>query len=380
MLRSMMESMYDELRKEILLMTDTMLDLYSDYLLSSFGATTATGLSRLLSGAVSHDQVTRFLSDSVKTSADLWRVVKPLVRQMESAEGVLLVDDSIEEKPYTDENEIVCWHYDHSKGRNVKGINFLSVLYHSQGVNLPVAFHLVAKTESYADTKSGKTKRRSPTTKNDHMRQLLQVCMHNRIAFRYVLTDSWYASADNMMFIKHELKRDFIMALKSNRKIALSADDKVQGRYHVLNTLDLPEGTVQEVYLESVDFPLRLTQQRFTNEDGSTGTLYLVTSDLTLDWTALTTTYQTRWKVEEYHRSLKQNAALAQSPTRTVTTQTNHFFAALCTFVKLEWLRTQTKLNHYALKSKLYLSALQMAYASLQALQPLRLHSADPTA
>ena len=54
-------------------MTKELLDLYSDYLLSSFGTTTATGLSRLLDGAVSHDQVTRFLSEKVKTSSDLWR-------------------------------------------------------------------------------------------------------------------------------------------------------------------------------------------------------------------------------------------------------------------------------------------------------------------
>jgi hypothetical protein len=37
-------------------------DLYSDYLLASFGATTATGLSELLEGEVSHDQVTRYLA------------------------------------------------------------------------------------------------------------------------------------------------------------------------------------------------------------------------------------------------------------------------------------------------------------------------------
>ncbi|MEJ7709636.1 MAG: hypothetical protein WKF84_07195 [Pyrinomonadaceae bacterium] len=51
-----------------------MLDLYSDYLLASFGATTATGLSELLSGDVSHDQVTRYLSGQKKTSADLWQI------------------------------------------------------------------------------------------------------------------------------------------------------------------------------------------------------------------------------------------------------------------------------------------------------------------
>jgi hypothetical protein len=353
-------------------MSKELLDLYSDYLLSSFGATTATGLSRLLAGAVSHDQITRFLSEKVKGSRDLWRVVKPLVRQIESEAGVIIFDDSIEEKPYTDENEIICWHYDHSQQRNVKGINFLTALYHSQGVSLPVAFHLVAKTESYLDKKSGKMKRRSLMTKNDHYRQMLQVCVQNEIPFRYVLNDSWYAAADNMMFIRHELTRHFIMALKSNRKVALSLQDKSQGRYQTVSLLDLPEGTVREIYLESVDFPLLLTKQLFTNEDGSIGILYLVTSDLTLDAAHLTTIYQTRWKVEEYHRSLKQNASLDKSPTRTVTTQTNHFFAALCTFVKLEWLRTQTNLNHYALKSKIYLSALLSAFQSLQALQPLR--------
>lgn len=38
------------------------LDLYSDYLLSSFGQTTATGLARVLEGGLSHDQITRMLA------------------------------------------------------------------------------------------------------------------------------------------------------------------------------------------------------------------------------------------------------------------------------------------------------------------------------
>lgn len=122
-------------------------DLYSDYLLASFGATTATGLSELLEGEVSHDQVTRYLAGAKKTATDLWRTVKALVREVQSETGVLILDDSIEEKPYTDENDIVCWPYDHSKDRILKGINFLTALYRSQGVNIPVGFHLVAKTE-----------------------------------------------------------------------------------------------------------------------------------------------------------------------------------------------------------------------------------------
>src|SRR3989337_2482054 len=140
---------------------DELLDLYSDYLLSAFGPATATGLSALLEGCVSHDQVQRFLALPQRTSADLWRIAKPHVRKIERKEAVMIVDDSIAEKPYTDENDIVCWHYDHSKDRMIKGINFISALYHSAGLSLPVGFELIAKTEHYVDPKDGKEKRRS---------------------------------------------------------------------------------------------------------------------------------------------------------------------------------------------------------------------------
>ena len=53
-------------------------DLYSDYLISSFGAVTATGLSEILDGAISHDKITRMLSQPAQTSKDFWFKVKPL--------------------------------------------------------------------------------------------------------------------------------------------------------------------------------------------------------------------------------------------------------------------------------------------------------------
>ena len=87
----------------------------------------------------------------------------------------------------------------------------------------------------------------------------------------------------------------------------------------------------------------------------------------------MTTLYQRRWNVEPYHKSLKQNASLEKSPTQTVTSQTNHLFASLCGYVKLEMLKRSTKLNHFALKSKLYLRAVQFAFDAFQQLQPIRL-------
>ena len=295
------------------------------------------------------------------------------MRQIEAADGVLILDDSIAEKPYTDENDIICWHYDHSQDRSVKGINFMTCLYHASGYSLPVGFSIVAKTEHYVDKKDGKQKRRSPVSKNEEYRALLRAAVRNQIPFKYVLSDVWYSAADNMQFIKHELGKDFVMPLKANRKVALNLDAKHAGQWLRLDQMTLEANTPTPLYLETVDFPLMLIKQVFVNGDGSTGIQYLVSSQTTLTADQVTTIYRTRWAVEPYHKSLKQNASLEKSPTQTVTSQSNHLFAALYAYIKLEWLRKATHLNHFALKTKLYLTALQSAFLTLRQLQPVHL-------
>jgi hypothetical protein len=357
-------------------MSTDILELYSDYLLSAFGHTTATGLSRMTGGVVSHDKITRFLAQKELNSSELWRLVKPLVRELEDEDsGVLIIDDTIEEKPYTDESELVCWHYDHSKGRNLKGINLLSTLYQVGEVSIPVAFELVKKTQWVFNEKNKRWQRKSPETKNELYRRMLEASQKNRIGFRYVLNDVWYASSENMRYIKQELEKEFIMPLKANRKVALSLEEKKRGEYEQVGSLELLEpGTVREVYVEQVEFPLLLIKRVFKNEDGSEGVLYLASSDVTLDYERITTIYQRRWKVEEYHKSLKANASLAKSPTKTTRTQSNHCFASIWAFVKLERMKLATKMNHFALRSRLCLKAVQAAF---QELQSLRLAGAD---
>ncbi|MGI8545650.1 MAG: IS701 family transposase [Aridibacter sp.] len=350
-----------------------MLDIYSDYLLASFSQTTATGLSTLMNGEISHDQVTRFLSSEKKTSKDLWRVVKPFQRKINSSDGVLIIDDSIEEKPYTDENDIICWHYDHSKKRTIKGINFVSLLYHNQDISLPLGFELVAKTEAYLDKKTQETKRCSPITKNEMARSMILQAVKNGVLFRFVLFDIWFASAENLMFIKHDCQKDVICPIKGNRKVALSLDDKINGRYQTVSTLEIKPNAELEIYFQGVDFPCKLIKQVFTNEDGSIGIQYLITSDTTLSRDQMIEIYQKRWNVECYHKSLKQNVSLAKSPTQTETTQTNHFFAALCGYIKLEMLKVETKTNHFAMKTKLYVNALQSAFQTLQEMNPVQI-------
>jgi hypothetical protein len=240
-------------------------------------------------------------------------------------------------------------------------------------VSLPVGLRLAAKTEQYTDKKDGKTKRRSPISKNEHYKALLRQADHSHILFRFVLNDVWYASAENMRLIKGELERDFIMPLKTNRKVALSKQDKQQGRHVRVNAVTLEVGEVRIVYLEGVEFPLVLCKQVFINEDGHTATQYLVCSDVQCSFDQITTIYHKGWNVEEYHKSLKQNVSLEKSPTHTVCTQTNHLFASLCGYIKLELLKVSKHLNHFALKSSIYLRALQVAFDTFRQLQPVRL-------
>jgi hypothetical protein len=72
-----------------------LLDTYSDYLLYSGGQTTATGLSNLLVGEISHDKITRFLSSEPFDEKTLWKKVKKAVRAFEQEEACLIFDDTV---------------------------------------------------------------------------------------------------------------------------------------------------------------------------------------------------------------------------------------------------------------------------------------------
>lgn len=355
-------------------MDKALLDLYSDYLLSSFSLATATGLSSMVDGVYSHDQITRFLGQPNYDQKDYWQVIKPVVRQVEQDDGLVLVDDTIEEKPYTDESDLVCYHFDHSQGRSVKGINLLNFVYHvttaqDEEISIPIAWEAVMKPDIYQDPKTGKDKRRSEITKNELARQRLKVLSQiNQVRFKYVVNDIWFSSKENMNWIKKELHKEFVMALKDNRLVALSEADKGQGRFVALAEVDLKPGQCRLVYLKSVDFPVLVAKQIFTNQDGSTGTLYLVSSDTTLTYDQLTAIYHKRWNVEVIHKSLKQNAALEKSPTKTIRAQSNHIFGSMVAVTKLECLTLTRQTNHFALKSKLYLKAVKAAFDELRAL------------
>jgi hypothetical protein len=343
-----------------------LLDLYTDYLMVAPSYSTATGLSAVTDNQVSHDQITRLLSGNL-CSGTLWREVKPMVHDIRTPEGLLIIDDSIEPKKHTKTNPMITWHYDHCTGKSVKGVNFINSFYYSPkyDMGLPIGVEFITKNVEFTDTK-GKVKRKSSETKNEMMRRMVKQANYN-VGFHYVLADSWFSSWENMKCITDDCKSDFIMAIKSNRVVALSQEDKSKGIFTSIESLGL-EGRTMSVYLKQYDNPVLIGKQVFKNGDGSTGTLYLASSDLDLDYQSLTTIYQKRWKVEEFFRSIKNNTAFAKAPTKTVKTQQAHFTASMIAFCKLERLKIRTSKNHYAMKNQIWLAATKVAWKELDRL------------
>ena len=223
-------------------------------------------------------------------------------------------------------------------------------------------FDIIAKY-GYCDIKSKKELRKSVDTKNELMRKQIVHALRNQLKFSYVLADSWYSSGANMKFI-HERKKYFIFDLKSNRLATLG--DRNNPNWQNINQLDVQPFKPTKVWLKDVELSILLIKQVFINKDGSTGVKFLATNNLNLSSDDFNDLYKRRWSVEEYHKSFKQNTCMTKSPTRTVKTQSTHIFASIVSYIKLERYKFSTKLNHFALKSKLYINAAKAALKELE--------------
>ena len=345
---------------------DKILDLYINYLICGNGKATATGLSKMTNGEVSHDQITRYLSSCEQGEVELWAEVKDFIEDRKDEECFLIIDDTIAEKPYTDVNTINTWHYSSLKGDYVKGMNILTCLAQYDDASIPINYRIIGKDTEVYDPKTQTTKLKSSKTKNELFRELLQHSFEREVQFKYILADNWFCSKENMNFIHNELNKLFIIGIKSNRLVALSDEDKRKGNYHKISALELKDEEAIKVFVKSVKYPLLLIKKIFTNENGSKGVLYLVTNDIKLNGNDIYAIYQKRWKIEEYHKSIKQNTSLCKSPTKKMKTQKNHVFASICAFVRLEMLKLKSSMNHFALKAKMTIFANIASFENLQ--------------
>ena len=293
-----------------------------------------------------------------------------MVRTIEREDGVLIFDDTIQEKPHTDENELICWHFDHSKNRSVKGLNLLNCIYQAGDVSVPVAYELVRKPIPFCDLQTRRVKRKSEVTKNQLLRQMLRTCQQNRLSYRYVLADSWFAAKENLLFIRQDLKKHCIVALQSNRTVALSPQDKAHGRFVRIDTLDWSDPTPVTAWIKGLPFPVLLHRQVFTNKDDSTR--HFVSGPVVIS-THTETPLRRSIKNDGKSKSFtKRSSPMPRWPSRRLNGSapkaTTSLWAIYAAF-SLEWLRIKHRMNPFALRSKLYLKAIRHAFDELQQLK-----------
>ncbi len=333
-----------------------LIDIYINFSISSFGKIEMTKLSEILDGVYSHDVFTKMLlnyNKNIDIDKELWYRVKEMLRDYEDERnGCILINDSILNKPHTKENKIVCWHYDHTVGRYVKGICMLNFHYtNADGISIPLDYEIISKTEEYFDKKTNKIKRKSKYTKNEILREkLLLLNFTNKIKYKYVLMDSWFTSNENIEFIDRVLNKKFISPLKANRDVALSFKDKIAGKYVSISSIDIESCSSRLVYIRGYNKALKITKQ--VSKDGNDGEstyLYLIT-------------------IEEYHKSLKQNLKIEHSPTKVKSSQKVHIFLSVCGFIELEKLRLNYNMNQFAIKQKVYIEALKASFKKVNEL------------
>jgi DDE superfamily endonuclease len=359
------------------------MDLYTDFLLTSPNIVSAGLVSEVVNKEYSHDKITRMLAQNILDQKEYWQVIKPTVRQVEKVKGVISIDDTIEEKPYTDENEYISWHFDHTVGHSVKGINILTFTYvntdFSLPVKLPIAFELVKKDTTQTKTvkKDGKlTTTTTPCasiTKNELVRQRLHCLVYqNHVVFGYVAFDTWFSSADNINFIVNDLKKHVVCGIKDNRTVCFDVTKpKKEQQWLQVSATSIEPNKAYKVRLKDVPFDVLLVKRVYHNLDGSVGVQYLICTDTDLNAEQIDDLYKQRWSSEDLHKSLKQNTALEKMPAKTQNAQANHVFASMVAQVKLECVKLATKKNHYQLKRNILIHALKSAWSQINELKEL---------
>jgi putative transposase len=255
-----------------------------------------------------HDAYTRLLHRLEPDSATLWNDVHP---QISGTTGSLILDDSVLDKPFARKMDLVHYHWSGKHHRVVKGIDLMTLLWTDGDRHLPCDYRLYDKP---SDHKS----------KNDHFQDLLRVAKERGMQPECVLFDGWYSSLENLKLLK-ELQWRWLTRLKANRRVN---PDRTGLR--ALSTVDIAAtGTV--VHLERYGL---IKVFRIEAKDGTTE--YWATNDLEMDDLLRLRFAEDSWKIEEYHRGLKQVTNVERCQCRAEVAQRNHIGLALRAFVVME--------------------------------------------
>lgn len=230
---------------------------YIDFLVASPRAVSGTAAARTQpprANPAAHDAYTRLLHRLEPDPATLWAEAAPLVRR---GGGVLVLDDTVLDKPYAKRMDLVARQWSGKHGRVVWGIGLVTLLWSDGEALIPCDYRLY---ETEADG----------LTKNDHARDLLAGAKARDFAPAMVLFDSWYASLAKLKAIRAH-GWPWLTQLQANR--AVNPDGTGTRR---LDQCAIAESGTR-VHLQG-DGPIVVF--RLVSTDGDTE--YWATSDLTL--------------------------------------------------------------------------------------------------
>jgi hypothetical protein len=289
--------------------------------------------------AVSHDSINRFLLREQYTPKDLFEEVKS---SLILTAGTLSVDDSVEDKPYRDPSKsaFVDFFWSGKHKRSVKGINLITLYYtDTAGSSYPVNFRIYDKAE-------GKTK-------NDYFREMVLEVVEWGIEPAWVTGDSWYSSLENLKFLRDQ-KVGFLFGIANNRKVSIE-----RGTSLLVRTVEIPgEGLM--VYLKAFGW-VRVFCQPFKNEPRY---YILYRPDLEalqqLTRETFRAVHDDHWKIECFHRVIKQVCNIERFYVRNEQAIRNHFFCALRAFCKLQTLCINGLINNcYEISRQLFVPVIR---------------------
>lgn len=300
------------------------LDLYVDFLVASQKQYSGLELSKVSPIDMKHDSVNRWLKNNKLTPKIVWKTASPLI---ENRTGYLVIDDSVLDKPYSRKISLVKKQYSGKHHRVVNGIDLVNMLWTDGEKIVPVDYR------AYDPARDGKTK-------NDHAQEMLDYAEKRGFSPDYVLMDSWYSSVDNLKKIKKKNWK-FIVALKSNRLVSV-----IQGTYLPVSDLDWTKELVHKVWLKEFGWVL-VSKIVFENEDIT----YIATNDLSLvNPETIQSHNDHRWKIETFHRGIKQCCGIERCYSTLERSQRNHILCAFLAFLKLEVERIQNGVSWYEQK------------------------------
>lgn len=311
---------------------------YCQYLLSSQINYTITNLSKHLTN-ISHDYINRYLRKEKFTPSSVWNTVKDVINFDEF--GYILFDDTVLDKRFSNQIELVRRQYSGNAKTVIKGIGIVNCIY----VNINTGQFWIIDYRIYDKDGDGKSKL-------DHLEEMLNnLVYHKQIPFRTVLMDSWYATRKTILLIE-KLEKIYYCPLKKNRLVDDSNGEK---KYQNIENLIWTDQELKEGKIIKINkFPKNHKVRLFRVPISTKRTDFVITNEQTqLSTDAVRNECSIRWKIEEFHREEKQLTGIESCQCRKARIQRNHINCAICVWIKLKQVAYVTGKTIYEVKHSL---------------------------